>query len=92
MTNATRIAALKADLNFAREMVKSWEDYLDWDAANPWDGKSPQSVPYHHIPDSYRRKMERPNADYRGIYRKMIADFKKKIATNEEYINSVEVR
>jgi hypothetical protein len=71
-------------------MVKSWEDYLVWDEANPWDRKSLRSVPFHHIPDNYKRKMERPNADHRAIYTKMIADFKSKIAKNEEFVASVE--
>jgi hypothetical protein len=88
--NEKRIAELKADLKFAGEMVKSWEDYLVWDEANPWDRKSVRSVPFHHTPDNYKRKMERPNADIRAIYKKMIADYKAKIAKNEAYIASVE--
>ena len=91
--NDKRIAALKEDLEFAKEMVQSWEDYLVWDEANPWDGKSIRMVPSHHnIPDTYKRKMERPNADDRAIYKKMIADYRAKIAKNEAYIASVEVR
>jgi hypothetical protein len=36
--------------------------------------------------------MERPNADDRAIYKKMIADYRIKIAKNEAYLASVEVR
>jgi hypothetical protein len=90
--NAKRIEELKADLEFAKGMVQSWEEYLVWDETNPWDGKSLRRVPFHHIPDNYKRKMERPNADDRAIYKKMIADYRAKIAKNEAYIASVEVR
>jgi len=90
--NDKQIAALKEDLKFVKEMVQSWEDYLVWDEANPWDGKSIRRVPSHHIPDAYKRKMERPNADDRAIYKKMISDYRAKIAKNEAYLESVEVR
>jgi len=90
--NDKRIAALKEDLEFVKEMVQSWEEYLVWDEANPWDRKSPRREPSHHIPDTYKRKMERPNADGRAIYKKMIADYRIKIAKNEAYLASVEVR
>jgi hypothetical protein len=81
-----KIKDISADCELMKEMIKSWEDYLVWDLANPWDGQSIRREPCHHIPDNWRNKMERPNADQRNIYRSMIAWHRSALNTNETWL------
>lgn len=89
-TVADRLVEVREDLAFCKEMVADWTAYLEWDLANPWDGKGLREVPFHHIPDNYKRDMERPNADVRNVYRGMIADYLRHIAEDERWIKAVE--
>jgi len=81
-----KIKDISADCELVKEMIKQWEDYLVWDLANPWDGQSIRREPFHHIPDNWKRKMERPNADQRNIYRSMIAWHRSALNTNETWL------
>ena len=83
---AKKIKDISEDCELVKEMIKQWEDYLVWDLANPWDGQSIRLEPFHHTPDNWKRKMERPNADQRNIYREMIAWHRSALNKNETWL------
>jgi hypothetical protein len=89
-TVADRLVEVREDLAFCKMMVANARAYLEWDLANPWDGKGLRPVPFLPLPDNYKRDMERPNADVRQVYRTFIADYLGHITEDERWIKAVE--
>jgi hypothetical protein len=89
-TVADRLAEVREDLAFCKELVADCRAYLEWDLKNPWNGKGIRPIPFRQIPENYKRDIQRPNADVRNVYRVIIADYLAHIAEDERWIKAVE--
>jgi hypothetical protein len=45
--------------------IKQYEEAIAFEVANPWDGSlKPRAIPYCHIPDKIKARIEDGRADY----------------------------
>ena len=67
----------KVDTTGLDVAIKQYEEAIAFEIANPWDGSfKPRSIPYCHIPDSIKYRIEDGRADYLNEIKKLLTKAK----------------
>ena len=57
--------------------IKQYEEAIAFEVSNPWDGTlTARSIPYCHIPDKVKSRIEDGRADYLKEIQKLLASAK----------------